>query len=46
MGVPLYRQEKIWDDKGLVLPRNMMAIIIAASSTPKKNKSRPLNCFL
>lgn len=25
MGVPLYRQEKIWDDKGLVLPRNMMA---------------------
>lgn len=25
MGVPLYRQEKFWDDKGLVLPRNMMA---------------------
>ena len=25
MGVPLYRQEKVWDDKGLVLPRNMMA---------------------
>jgi len=25
MGVPLYRQEKIWDDMGLVLPRNMMA---------------------
>ena len=25
MGVPLYRQEKIWDDRGLVLPRNMMA---------------------
>ena len=24
-GVPLYRQEKMWDDKGLVLPRNMMA---------------------
>ena len=24
-GVPLYRQEKTWDDKGLVLPRNMMA---------------------
>ena len=24
MGVPLYRQEKIWDDRGLVLPRNMM----------------------
>ena len=23
MGVPLYRQEKIWDDKGLVLPRSM-----------------------
>ena len=23
--VPLYRQEKMWDDKGLVLPRNMMA---------------------
>lgn len=25
MGAPLYRQEKMWDDKGLVLPRNMMA---------------------
>jgi len=25
MGVPLYRQEKIWDDMGLILPRNMMA---------------------
>lgn len=25
MGVPLYRQEKVWDDIGLVLPRNMMA---------------------
>ncbi len=25
MGVPLYRQEKIWDDRGLILPRNMMA---------------------
>ena len=25
LGVPLYRQEKMWDDKGLVLPRNMMA---------------------
>ncbi len=25
MGVPLYRQEKMWDDRGLVLPRNMMA---------------------
>ena len=25
MGVPLYRQEKVWDDLGLVLPRNMMA---------------------
>ena len=25
MGVPLYRQEKVWDDRGLVLPRNMMA---------------------
>lgn len=25
IGVPLYRQEKMWDDKGLVLPRNMMA---------------------
>ena len=24
-GVPLYRQEKVWDDKGLVIPRNMMA---------------------
>lgn len=25
MGTPLYRQEKMWDDSGLVLPRNMMA---------------------
>ena len=25
MGVSLYRQEKIWDDRGLILPRNMMA---------------------
>ncbi len=25
LGVPLYRQEKMWEDKGLVLPRNMMA---------------------
>ena len=25
LGVPLYRQEKMWDDKGLVLLRNMMA---------------------
>ena len=25
LGVPLYRQESMWDDKGLVLPRNMMA---------------------
>ncbi len=25
MGVPLYRQEKVWEDRGLVLPRNMMA---------------------
>ena len=25
LGVPLYRQEKLWDDRGLVLPRNMMA---------------------
>lgn len=25
MGVPLYRQEKIWSDMGLILPRNMMA---------------------
>lgn len=25
LGVPLYRQEKMWDEKGLVLPRNMMA---------------------
>lgn len=25
MGVSLYRQEKMWDDIGLVLPRNMMA---------------------
>ena len=25
MGVPLYRQEKVWDDIGLVIPRNMMA---------------------
>ena len=25
LGVPLYRQEKMWDDKGLVLPRNMMS---------------------
>ena len=25
MGVPLYRQEKVWDDRGIVLPRNMMA---------------------
>ena len=23
MGVPLYRQEKVWDDRGLVLPRSM-----------------------
>ena len=21
MGVPLYRQEKVWDDRGLILPR-------------------------
>lgn len=25
LGVPLYRQEKMWDEKGLVLPRSMMA---------------------
>lgn len=25
MGVPFYRQEKVWDDRGLVLPRSMMA---------------------
>lgn len=25
MGVPLYRQEKVWDDLGLMLPRNNMA---------------------
>ena len=25
LGVPFYRQEKMWDDKGLILPRNMMA---------------------
>lgn len=25
MGVPLYRQEKVWDDIGLVLPRSMTA---------------------
>lgn len=25
MGVPLYRQEKVWDDRSLVLPRSMMA---------------------
>ena len=25
LGSPFYRQEKMWDDKGLVLPRNMMA---------------------
>lgn len=25
LGVPLYRQEKMWEEKGLVLPRNMMA---------------------
>ncbi len=25
LGVPLYRQEKMWDGRGLVLPRNMMA---------------------
>lgn len=25
LGVPLYRQEKMWDDKGLILPRNMMS---------------------
>lgn len=25
LGVPLYRQEKMWEDRGLVLPRNMMA---------------------
>lgn len=23
MGVPLYRQEKVWDDRGLILPRHM-----------------------
>lgn len=23
MGVPLYRQEKVWDDRGLILPRNV-----------------------
>lgn len=25
LGVPFYRQEKMWDDKGLILPRSMMA---------------------
>lgn len=25
LGVPFYRQEKMWDDKGLVFPRSMMA---------------------
>ncbi len=25
MGVPLYRQEKVWDDRGLILPRSMSA---------------------
>ena len=25
MGVPLYRQEKVWDDRGLILPRSMTA---------------------
>ena len=25
LGSPFYRQEKMWDDKGLVLPRSMMA---------------------
>lgn len=25
MGVPLYRQEKAWDDRGLILPRSMTA---------------------
>ena len=25
MGVPLYRQEKVWDDRGLVLQRSMMS---------------------
>lgn len=25
MGVPLYRQEKVWDDRGIVLPRSMTA---------------------
>ena len=25
LGVPLYRQEKMWEDRGLILPRNMMA---------------------
>lgn len=25
LGAPFYRQEKMWDDKGLVLPRSMMA---------------------
>lgn len=25
MGVPLYRQEKAWDDRGLILPRSMSA---------------------
>lgn len=25
MGVPLYRQEKVWDDRGIILPRSMTA---------------------
>lgn len=25
MGVPLYRQEQVWDDRGLILPRSMTA---------------------
>ncbi len=25
LGVPLYRQEKLWDERGLILPRSMMA---------------------
>ena len=31
-GMPLYRQEKMWDDKGLVLPRSMMANWIIKTS--------------
>ena len=32
MGAPLYRQESFWEEKGLILPRNMMANWIIKTS--------------